>query len=662
MSQPLALFFWLAVLAAFSVNGWFLAADLLAWARSGDVRGKAASAALLAAAFVCGQLFFAGVSPRGGYDNEHDFQYLATEFFKPVPPASVFYGKEVSPLVLDGIGDAVSGYSLAAVPVKNRLLVFFSAVLLFACLRRCGLGRSASFFGFSILYFNFLAALNGNTFSTTPGNLFYVCSALYAAAAFDSGRRGRAGLLWALCGLFLVVAGRYELAFLPGLLLVVSLVRPGGAMRDLLFSGGGRKVLPELLAAAALCLAWLYFVAGRTPYNGPSTAEFLRPAAHFAYQLWEKNLALFLPLPAASAWIIAAACFVLAFAGAPAAGDRRRLFYVWMVLAWVCYVSEIFVPQDLYPLHFMRHQLYFFLPFAFLAALAWEAAWDTRAVRLKWALLAVFCAVYLRANAAAALSLEGEKRSNDIEWNLLLKASREWPRGCALAYGPYDQVRGVLKKYFPLMRGDCSAAAPACVIKYVPVHCQVFSGPEAGRPEGCTGPWLPPAGQAARPLAEVSFTHRFYTIFRGEETTLPVPVRAGFYPAADQGTRALLLNGQGLCLLQSGAPEEAAAKFRAALALDPACADCESDLAASLALGGGPGAFEALKKILDSGPAGARLPLLSAISDAASGDSGAALKKLRAISFSSADGRYRASADACRIAIEVRGKTGKNRL
>lgn len=660
MSQPLVLFFWLAVLAAFLVNGWFLAADLLAWLRAGGARGKLAAAALLGAAFVCGQVFFAGVSPRGGYDNEHDFQYLSADFFRPAPAGSAFDGKEVSPLVLDGIGDAVSGYSLAAVPVKNRLVLFLAAVLLFACLRRCGLGLSASFFGFSVFYFNFLSALNGNTFSTTPGNLFFLCSALYAAASFDGGRRGFAGLAWALCGLFLVVAGRYELAFLPGLLLVVSAVRPGGALRKMLSAETRKRSLPALIGAAALCGAWLHFVAGRTPYNGPSSAEFLRPAAHFTYQLWERNLALFLPLPAASAWLIAAACFILAFAGAPVSGDRRRFHYAWMALAWVLYVSVIFVPQDIYPLHFMRHQLYFFLPFAFLAALAWEAAWETGAARLKWALLAVFCVVYLRANAAAALALEGEKRSNDIEWGLLLKASREWPRGCALAYGPYDQLRGVLLKYFPLRRGDCSAGAPACVYKYIPVHCQVFSGPEAGRPEGCTAPWLPSDFQA-KPLAEVSFRHRFYTIFRGQETRFPVPVRAGFYPATDPAAAALLLNGEGLCSLQSGQPARAAAEFRAALARDPACGDCELNLAASLALGGGPGASTALKKILDSGPAGPRLSLLSALYAAASGDSAAALEKLRKISFSRVDGRYRASADAYRIAIEVRGRDGENR-
>lgn len=658
MSQPLTLFFWLAVLAAFLVNGWFLAADLLAWARSGGVRGKLAAAALLAAAFVCGQVFFAGVSPRGGYDNEHDFQYLGAEFFRPAPAGSAFYGKEVSPLLLDGLGDAVSGYSLAAVPARNKLLLFLAAVLLFACLRRCGLGLSASFFGFAVFYFDFLAALNGNTFSTTPGNLFYLCSALYAAASFDDGRRGLAGLAWALCALFLVVAGRYELAILPGMLLAVSLARPGGALRALLLAPGSRSSsLLALGGAAALCCAWLYFVVGHTNYNGPSAAEFLRPAAHFTYQLWERNLAVFSPIPAAGAWLLTAGCFVLVFARALRAGDRRRLFYAGLVLAWAFYVAEIFMPLDLFPLHFMRHQLYFFLPFAFLAAFAWEAAWGGRLVRLKWALLAGFCAVYLGANASAALSLEGERRSNDLEWSLLLKGSRDWPRGCALAYGPQDHRRGVLKKYFPLLWGDCAQPVPACVLKYVPVHCQVFGGPEGGRPEGCTALWLPPPS-GVKPLAEAAFSHRFYTIFSDSETRLPVPVRAGFYPASGPADRALLLNAEGLCSLKGGAPAAAAGKFRAALSLDPSCGDCELNLAASLALGGGPGALTALKKILASGPAGARLPLVSAVCAAAYGDMAGALKKLREIPASGGYGRYRASSDAYRIAIEARGKDG----
>lgn len=657
MSEPLEYFFWLAVLAAFLVNAWFLGADLLAWARSAGTRRKAAAAALLAGAFVCGQLFFSGVSPRGGYDNEHDFQYLGSEFFKPSPVRSVFYGKELSPLVLDGIGDAVSGYSLAAVPAKNRLLVFLAAVLLFACLRRLGLGLSASFFGFSVFYFNFLTALNGNTFSTTPGNLFCLGSALYAAAAFDGGRRGYAGLLWALCGIFLVFAGRYELAVLPALLLGVSLARQGGALRGMMSERGARRrSMAALCGALALCGAWLWLVVGRDPYNGPPGREILRPWVHFMYQLWENNLAIALRLPALAVPLAAGAAFLLICYRALAAGDRRRTAYCALLAAWAVYVSVIFSTHAEYPLHFMRHQLYFFVPFVFLAAFAWEAAWGARFARLKWLALAAFCAVYLRANAAAALSLEGEMRSNDLEWQLLLKASRDWPRGCALAYGPQDSRRGVLMKYFPLLRGDCFTAVPACVYKYVPVHCQVFSGPENGRPEGCTGPWLPSGIPPGRPLAEASFEHRFYTVFRDSETRSPVPVRAGFYPATGPADRALLLNGEGLCLLETGSPAGAAAKFRAALSLDPSCADCELNLAASLALGGGPGAFAALKKILDRGPAGARLKLLSAVFDAASGAPETALRKLNEISASPADGRLRASGNAFKTALEASQK------
>lgn len=662
MTQPLTLFFWLAVLAAFLVNGWFLGADLLEWARSGEARRKVAAAALLAAAFVCGQVCFSGVSLRGGYDNDHDFQYLSSDFFKPAPAGSAFYGKEVSPLVLDGIGDAVSGYSLAAVPVKNRLLIFLAAVLLFACLRRCGLGVSASFFGFSVFYFNFLSALNGNTFSTTPGNLFFLCSALYAAASFDGGRRGYAGLIWALCGLFLVVAGRYELAVLPGLWLAVSLARPGGSLRGLLHNAGDRwRSAAALCGMAALCCAWLWLVVGPASYNGPTGGEILRPWVHFMSQLWENNLAIALRLPALAVPLATAAAFIFIFYRAMAAGDRRRPVYCALLAAWALYVSVIFSTQAEYPLHFMRHQLYFFIPFVFLAAFAWEAAWGAGFARLKWPVLVVLCAVYLSANKAAALSLEGELRSNDLEWGVLLKASREWPRGCGLAYGPLDARRSVLKKYFPLLVGGCSGAAPACVYKYVPVHCQVFSGPENGRPEGCLGPWLPSGISSGKPLAEVSFKHRFYTVFRDSETRFPVPVRAGFYPATGPADHVQLLNDEGLCLLQGGFPAGAAEKFRAALALDPSCADCKMNMAASLALGGGPGAFAELKKVLDSGPAGPRLPLLSAVYDAAAGDYAAALGKLRKISASSANGRYRTFSDSYRIAIELRGKESKGR-
>lgn len=659
MSPPAAVLYVLyaACLAAFAVNAWFLAADLCGWFRNCEPRRRLATVLLLAAAFGIGQAAFSGVSPRGGYDNEHDFQYLGMRYFDLGDIDLSFSGKEVSPVIADAVSDFLSGSSLAFVLVKNGILMFAAAVALFAFLRRCGLGIAASFFGFSAFYFNFLAALNGKTFSTTSANVFYICSALYAAASLDEGRRGLAGLAWALCAVFLVWAGRYEMVALPALFIVASLLRPGGGLRKLVSAGGRAAAAWTAIAAtAALCAVWIATVAARYPYNGPSAREALRLGAHFRDQLWGNNLAIGLHIPAAAVFFAVAAAFLLVFRRALAAGDRRRLSYCAALLACALCFSAVFSVQSEYPLHFMRHQLYFFLPFACLAAFAWEALWRPGRVKAGWAVLILVCAVYLRANAAAAAGLEAEKRTNDLEWRLLLKARKNWPPGCVLVYGQHDHRRNVLKKYFPLFSGDCSQKKPNCVFKYIPAHCQVFSGPEAGRPWGCVQPWLPAGTRPGAALAEAGFHHRFYTIFRDSESRAPVPVRIGFYRADGAADKALFCRDEGLCALKSGDLSGAESRFREALALAPSCQECELDLAWALALRGGPGTLSALKKILDSGPAGGGLPLLSALYDVASANDGAALEKLRKFNDSGRGGGRASSADAYRAVLEERAR------
>lgn len=517
--------FYLALLAAFCLTAWLLAADLPGWLRSAGPRRAAGTLLLLAAAGVAGQAAFAGLAPRGGYDNDHDFGYAGRNFFSPAELAVTISDKEISPLLLAGAGDLLSGRSLPAVPPYNRLLLFLAAVVFYAFLRRCGLGAGAAFFGFAVLYFNFLAALNGNTFATSAANLFYVCAALYAAASLDSGRRGLPGLAAALAALFLVWAGRYELAALPALFLAASGLRPGGGLRAL-FSARPAASAALCAACAALCGAWFFGVLAPYVHNVPEPQELLRPAAGFLSQFREKNLALIAPLPAAAAWALAAAAALLAFRSPPAGRGAR-----WRATALLCgclFFSSIFVPMGLYPLHFMRHQLYYFLPFAALAAFAWRGAWPARRSGWETAALALFCVVYLRANALTAARLEPERRTNDREWGVLLKAAAAWPEGCVLTYGPHDARRAVLKKYFPL--SEVVPAGAPCVFEYIPAHCQVFRGEEGGRPPGCVPPWLPAAGRRDA-LAEDSFPHRFYTIMDKLETREPVPVTVGFYPA-----------------------------------------------------------------------------------------------------------------------------------
>ena len=664
-----------SICAAFLVNAAFLAAELAGWVKSGNWKKNLGLALLFAAAFAASQVFCRGISPRGGYDNEHDFNYLAVSFFQR-SDRHVMFGKEISPLVTDALSDAASGFSLEAILVKNRSLMFLSGVLLFACLLKLGLGLSAAFFGFALFCFNFLAFLNGNTFSTTAPNVFFLFSSLFAAAAFEKDRRDLKGLLWALAALFLVWTGRYELAFLPGLILAVSLLRPGGALRELALRPGARARTWLLLCPAVLLFTgWALMLIRGGDYNGPLFSEAARLFRNLQYQLGEKNLGVFFPQAAGLAQYLAVGALVLIFFRARFSG-RDRLVLGAVLLLWTVYAAAIFIPLDRYPLHFMRHQLYFFIPFVFVFAAAWEALWDRPRGRaltagLKWAALACFCALYLGANVKAVRSLEGEKRTNDLEWALLLKASKNWPKDCSVVYPVRDSRYFLLRKYFPFYedrgrRGNRYSGSrlwadplegvppsSGCFIKYLPPTYQIFSDADPGFSQDYNPASPSYAGPGDAPLYESAFRHRFYTIFADSESRREIPVRLGFYRADNVKDKAWILDSEGLSLFRGGGLAAAELKFRGALALDPGCGVCRVNLAACLAFGGKKREASALiLKIAASG--GAAMPLLAALTDVTAGEDAAALAGLEAFTAKHSIEQYLMMGFAYKFALQDR--------
>jgi hypothetical protein len=649
--------FWGLISAAFAVNAWRLGAEALAWYRSSTPRRRLAAALLLLLSFGSWHFLYSGVSVRGGYDNLHDYQYAGAEFFDPSTLHITFSGKEVSPLAVDAIGDALSGFSLAAVPAWNGLLMFFSAVLLLACLLTWGLGACASAAGAAVYYFSFLSALNAHTISTTPANLCCLLSAVFAASVFELRSRDLKGLLWALCACLLVWTGRYELIFMPAALLILSLAMPGGALRSLLQGRRRAGAAVLLFLFAALCAAWAALALRTEGYNGPGPDEAFRLAEHLRYDLLERNL-LLLRFPAWSPLL----CFpaaALAWASRKRPARPGPVFFA--VCAWALYSACIFSMREIYPLQFMRHHLYFFVPFAALAAFVWDLALPARAGRYaaaSWALLGALCVLYCLANSAAALALQPQARTNDMEWRLLLDASRSWPRGTRLFYGQHDALGNVLRKYFPVV-DDCGGNSENA-LKYIQAGCQVFGGPEAGRPYDCSGPWLPAASPAGEAWKEVSFPHRFYTTFYDREARPPVPVRIGFYRAAGAQDRAALLARAGFCALSSGDLSGAETALRSGLALDPSSGDCRLGLGAALVLQGRSAeGLAQLSRLPRSGLPSDRLKTISAVSSLAAGDRAGALAGLSDTS-GRAGGRYGRYADILSRAM-LREEAGEKR-
>jgi hypothetical protein len=593
--------------------------------------GRAALACALAAG-AAWLLLSASVPVRGGYDNEHDFSALSINPRNIFGAGEVKLTKELSPLVTDAAANLLSGNSLAAVLWKNRLLTLASGAAL--GLAGCALGGAAAGAVAAFLYlFNFLLVLNSSSMASTGANLFFFASSACAPSFYLRG--GRPGqFYWSLASLWLLAAGRVELALFPlAVFLALWLYK---SARRLAAGRPDGRFAAELVCVAAflgcffLLKLWLSSV---TSYNGPAAREFFRWPANLEYQLGLANLAVFAPaLKGLAGWLAAAAALTgLALAASGPRGGRLGGAAVYAGLAlWVAYMAVIFMPLDRYPLHFMRHQAYFFLPAALLFGLALSLAARLAPGR-RFLAAGAACALalaYAELNYRAARALDGALRTNDIEWQVLLEASKKLAPGCAVVYPEPDDIRhDLLARYFRLAETE-RALAGSCFVKYLP---PVYQIPSAKYKKFILG-YNPAAagyvGEKEEPVFGRSFTHRFYSIWDGPNSARPV--RLGFYPAQTPADKAWLLNfSAGLDPFDGGAAAEK--KLLSAVALDPACDACRYGLALRLALRGDSlGSAGQLDALIKRGMLKDKELLASGISRIAAGDPAGAVSELEA--------------------------------
>jgi hypothetical protein len=620
-----------SVILSWALNICFLAKFAADWWRKEPSRRNALLA--LAAIAVPAAIAAFLLPPRGGYDNNHDFLCLGTTFFTGRPLVSPLF-KEYSPLFTDGLVDLLSGYSLQALLWKNRLLPVLSLFVFFTGLRRLGAGLAASAGGAALLFLNFLSLLNASSFSTTSANVFiWLLSLLALFDAYARPRLSAHGLLWILASTVLVISSRFE--FLPVNLLIFAAVffaKPAAEQKAVFRTAN----LLVIVFGAALLAAWAARVLGGNPER--MLRDLSSYGQHLYFHLGERNLAVIagagLPLPEntgpQAAVSVAGAAVVLCwlFLLAPLAGaalgcladkkrTRRCLGFLAVLLAWLGYFSLIFSAADRYPLHFMRHQLYFFLPCAYLFALGLDGL-ESAARRLPgagnkifYALLAFLLACYAALNVRAALALNGALRTNDKELAFLMEAQRGWEPGCQVIHPKRDNTdtRGdLIAKYFPVMTG-CAVGPGQCLLKYISPERAIFTDPE-------TSPLAQQplsAGPGSEAWRSVSFKHAFYTTRRKQdgagflsrhETTDPVPLTIGFFRLENSGRDKALLNSvAGACAFIARDRSSANLKFQEAAREDPSCLSCKYLLAVSeAALGRHQAAADLLKKIDKASP------------------------------------------------------------
>ncbi len=550
--------------------------------------------ALVFAAFSAAALYLASALPvRSGYDNDHDFMCLGSRFFN-LNLSQLLSFKEISPLFTDAVSDLLTGRSLAGILWKNRLLLPAAAFLLYAGLRRFGLGKPAAGLACVFFGFNFLALLNANSFATTLANVFILFMSLFAAAeVYAAAEVGIKELLWVFSSMLLVLSARYE--FLPAVALIFAAVMARAARRGTLkFSAAGLSVSAAALLLLGVCAFYIKSVSPSGQLNGA-----FEPFHNLAGNLWTRNLGVIAGGHRYAVLLLVCSIAALATAGAVIGRGKLAVKAAFTVLAlWAGYFSCIYKPMDLYPLHFMRHQLYFFAPFVFLLALALDAAGDIPLVlnsgkRLKYGLALLAALFYAYLNAKAVLSFNGERRTNDIELEFLMKAQGGWSNDCAVVYPVLDARYNLLEKYFSLRRE--SGQATGCLLRYVSPAQAVFK--EAPADMFKYGPLK--AGESSAAWKALTFTHAFYTARPGIENRSPFPLTIGFFTMTGKDDRSLLEYMKASCAFKSGDYRAASEEFEKAVKDTPACAACGYYAGLSRLLAGRSAAGElaALKKL-----------------------------------------------------------------
>ncbi|MEA3306779.1 MAG: tetratricopeptide repeat protein, partial [Elusimicrobiota bacterium] len=506
------------------------------------------------------------------------------------------------------ISDIISVFSLETILIKNRSLIFFTALILFMLLLKLKLDYSAAISGFGLFYFNFLAIINANSFTTTSSNIFFFLSSLFAIVCFHIEKKDiKSNIIWVLSAMFLMLTSRYELFVVSfmGFLTVSGIyikeykIRFNIAREHPLFSAG-------IIAYFGVCLLWLARLVNSIPYNGPDIGDAVNLLGNLKYQLIEHNAAFFVPQASLIVpLVVVLSFFVILYRGLE---DREKLaknlIIGTFIMFWIIYFSIIFAPLDLYPLHFIRHRLYFFIPFVILFAFAWDSAVyflkHMKFIRFLKPIMAVLLILaYAFTNIRTVESLQNEKRTNDIELEFLSKAQKKISDKYIVVYPAFDHRFFLLKKYFPFY-DDCAIIEDKRYVKYVSAKKFIMrkKGDIIQNYHPLKSNYI---GKEEKAAFKIFFDHRFYTMWPDLETRDEIPIEMGFYFADGSKDEAWILNSQGQCEFRAGNFNKALKYFKTAVKIDADCLVCAYNASATYAfLGKEKDALLAIKRSIES--------------------------------------------------------------
>jgi len=469
-------------------------------------------------------------SIRGGYDNNHDFTSVEIDSHNN---NVLFSYKEISPVFLKDIIDRASNYSLKAILDTNRIIPLFSMLLFFAMARYAGAGSIGSLAGTAVLFLNFHTFLNASAFSTTSAAVFIFISSLAAFVSFlRKNNNGYGDLVWFSASSILSIMCRVEqtpVLFMLAAYLIINRIKNPKEIN--------LKNPLILISAAGLSLMTLCFC---FQLSYPSIRLFHRksPLTNFNMQIIQENIALIFSgnpagnFPSENSAFSVECLVVLLFLATGLYclkiirinwkhffNDLHFLFFLILF-----YNAIIYRWQDIYPLHFIRHRLFMFIPFSALCCFSVKSILDAAEKKgygnlkpLCIVTITAFVSVYTVLNLVTSYSLKNNLRSNDIEWAFLVKSQNEIKGRYIVNSGISLQRRDLMRKYF--------SAGPETQITeklfYIPPEALAFS---KEKKEWKTENMIP--------FKTISYPYRFHTIMK-YETHDTVTVKPGFYRIAD---------------------------------------------------------------------------------------------------------------------------------
>lgn len=471
----------------------------------------------LTVAMLCG-IF--STSARGGYDNQHDYNFLSMRM-----DDTIFSTKEISPIFFKEAVNKVSYFSLNAVLLSNRLLSVLSLLLFFAMLHSAGAGKYGSIAGSALLFLNFQHLAGVSSFCSTSINVFILIGAMSAILSVDVEKKiGTGQIAWIFSACCLAAMARVEhipMLFILGMfVLVMAIIRKNSVFKS--------------------------FKSMSLVVFGVSVLIFL-----FYFQLSEyKNLKLLhscVPIDVLTEQLIGETIFPL-FSFSPEkllpfqTDNINKCFYVscafviifllikyafgikkWKITRFsgeafslmLCslYFMCIYVHQDEYPLQFVRHRIYLLTPLCAMAAFAVENMISDLDTKLRNKrncayILAAFLSVYFLLNLKTVIALNSQLRTNDIELSLLASAQKDF-QGKYNIYS--DKLNIFMDRYFNNDFGNS--------------HIRYISAIELSSREYLLGKDI---SDSCVPLKKWKFVHRFFT-YEPEETRDPITIEPGFY-------------------------------------------------------------------------------------------------------------------------------------